>query len=88
VKEPFIGNERASRGKAGGTSVRELPGITFPAWELIVMIAAGGSTGWRTYTEVLICKKNLPGRIELLQEIKIKNIAGQHGAAMLPSCGE
>jgi hypothetical protein len=30
-------------------------------------------------------KKNLPGRIELLQEIKIKNIAGEHGAAILPS---
>jgi hypothetical protein len=33
-------------------------------------------------------KQNFPGRSELLQEIKIKNIAGQHGAAMLSSCGK
>jgi len=36
----------------------------------------------------LSVKQNFPGRIELLQEIKIKNIAGQHGAAMLSSCGK
>src|SRR6267143_5905287 len=33
-------------------------------------------------------KQNFPARIELLQEIKIKNIACQHGAAMLSSCGK
>jgi hypothetical protein len=36
----------------------------------------------------LSVKQNFPGRIELLQEIKIKNIAGQHRAAMLSSCGK
>jgi hypothetical protein len=36
----------------------------------------------------LSVKQNFPGRIELLQEIKINNIAGQHGAAMLSSGGK
>jgi hypothetical protein len=36
----------------------------------------------------LSVKQNVSGRIKLLQEIKIKNIAGQHGAAMLSSCRE
>jgi hypothetical protein len=48
---------------------------------------AGRLAGGLTQKHLSV-KKNLPGRIELLQEIKIKNIAGQHGAAMLSSCGE
>jgi hypothetical protein len=46
-----------------------------------------GLVGSLTHKRLSV-KQNFPGRIELLQEIKIKNIAGQHGAAMLSSCGE
>ncbi len=49
---------------------------------------ANGGVDWlgRLTHKGLSVKQNFPGRIELLQEIKIKNIAGQHGAAMLSSC--
>ena len=46
-----------------------------------------GLVGSLTHKRLSV-KQNFPGRIELLQEIKIKNIAGQYGAAMLSSCGE
>jgi hypothetical protein len=47
----------------------------------------GGLAGGLSHKRLSV-KQNFPGRIELGQEIKIKNIAGQHGAAMLSSCGE
>ena len=46
-----------------------------------------GLVGGLTHKRLSV-KQNFTGRNELLQEFKIKNIAGQHGAAMLSSCGK
>jgi hypothetical protein len=46
-----------------------------------------GLVGGLTHKRLSV-KQNFPGRNELLQEVKIKNIAGQHGTAMLSSCGK
>ena len=46
-----------------------------------------GLVGSLTHKRLSV-KQNPPGRVELLQEIKIKNIAGQHRAAVLSACDE
>jgi hypothetical protein len=77
--------------ESGAVPLPELRGIAVPRVSEPLGWAncggRGGLAGGLTHKRLSV-EENLPGRIELLQEIKIKNIAGQHGAAMLSSCGK